>query len=415
VSDDELRALERAVSAGGGAAERVALARALARLGREDDAFDVLFPAIDDEAVRGELARFPAWTHDEADAGTTNHVDVAPLRGEPRLRWTVEGASELGWSLASPLGIVCLFGSVARVLDPRTGGVRYERPLAGRVRPPVVAGGVLLSFTGTTIVAIDLWSGETLHEHPIDAHDDVCFADDLLLAVGGDGNLLSAWRLRSPRQPPERLWQFRGRPLQYRRPVVAADRVVLGEARAAFAILERETGAVLRRESGHSPRIDARGLIMERDDGVFAPGPAGEPLWTARGYGPVRALTPAHVVVGSSDRRNVRIGLLDRATGASAGVLFRTTFDERVYPRAVVSCRDTVYVADVGLTIQALPTGAGKGWRFDSRAIAGAPVARLCPLTRRLYGATRDGTVFCLEESPHPSPPPLRGGGSAGD
>src|SRR5689334_19677701 len=88
VSDEELLALERALPSSG-VAERLRYATALLRVGRDADALAALQPAASEPAARRELARFPAWTHDEGGAGRTRCLDVAPLV-RPRVAWRRE-------------------------------------------------------------------------------------------------------------------------------------------------------------------------------------------------------------------------------------------------------------------------------------------------------------------------------------
>jgi hypothetical protein len=79
VSDDELKALERALAASEGVADRLALARALERAGRADDALDVLLPARGDAGVRSEIGRWPAWGMAQWWRNGSSFIDAARL------------------------------------------------------------------------------------------------------------------------------------------------------------------------------------------------------------------------------------------------------------------------------------------------------------------------------------------------
>jgi hypothetical protein len=92
--DDDLRELERAVSAQGDAGSRIRLARALQRAGRRDEVASVLRPAVADAEVRNMLLGLPAWTHWRANPGRTCVLDVAPVRREPEVRVLREARNE---------------------------------------------------------------------------------------------------------------------------------------------------------------------------------------------------------------------------------------------------------------------------------------------------------------------------------
>src|SRR4051812_16555164 len=109
VTDELVRRLEREAGVGDPVAA-LHYARALEREGRRAEAARTLRQHVDHAEVREELARYPAWSHQEADAGHTNQVDAEPIVREPRVLWTrrVAGAPRRDPPLlASALGVVC--------------------------------------------------------------------------------------------------------------------------------------------------------------------------------------------------------------------------------------------------------------------------------------------------------------------
>src|SRR5947209_8275660 len=130
--DPEIRALERLVAESGGLGERLRLAEALRKVGAFRRACDALSPAIATAEARAFLASLPAWAHNTADAGSSRHVNVEPLRSQPRILWRhqqeVPGAGSLPpILLCSPLGVVTCGRTHdrAQVLESSTGAVRY--------------------------------------------------------------------------------------------------------------------------------------------------------------------------------------------------------------------------------------------------------------------------------------------------
>lgn len=122
MADEELRRREREAGDPQGI---LAAASALLRAGQPHEALTTLLDVRRDPAVRRELARFPAWTHESAGPGITRQVDALLPRRQPHVRWAVETGLE-GPLLASPLGVV----SGRCVLDPLDG-----EPLAALSAP----------------------------------------------------------------------------------------------------------------------------------------------------------------------------------------------------------------------------------------------------------------------------------------
>jgi hypothetical protein len=77
MSDEELRALERSVHEGGGPQARIRHADALERVGRIDEALDVLLAGREDADVRARIGRLPL-------------TSFASFEGPPRVVWTKE-------------------------------------------------------------------------------------------------------------------------------------------------------------------------------------------------------------------------------------------------------------------------------------------------------------------------------------
>lgn len=91
MSDDELRALERAAV---DSPSRIRYAQALARVGRVEESIALLAPFVADGNVRGAIARLPA-------------TPPVPIESEPRKLWEVDSRNLGGTRLhAGPLAVV---------------------------------------------------------------------------------------------------------------------------------------------------------------------------------------------------------------------------------------------------------------------------------------------------------------------
>lgn len=162
--DDALRALERQVATTGEPAARLALAKQLERLGRRDEAQQVLWHGRESAEVRRALAEFPIATAIGFPGGTS--TDTLPLRARPRVRWRHEQARAVRFGriffAPSPLGVACCVdGRRLLVLDPDDGRVRWQRPLA-LVSPadrPRIEGEALIVPDGHAETILDLWTG----------------------------------------------------------------------------------------------------------------------------------------------------------------------------------------------------------------------------------------------------------------
>jgi hypothetical protein len=195
---EELRDLERAVAAGGGAPERLKLARALERLGRGDEARDVLIPARADVDVRRELGRFPWSCH-----ATQGVFDVEPIRTKPVVKWSKPIRFSPNDVLAHPLATVAVHyhvhGSHSCALDAETGELLWD---AGHGALAIVKDVVFLR-TRHGVAGCDLWTGEALHETELPGGSLVWFAGPRLLAARShDGRTLAFLIGDDPRLPP---------------------------------------------------------------------------------------------------------------------------------------------------------------------------------------------------------------------
>jgi hypothetical protein len=156
-----------------GPTARLALASALARAGRGDDALAVLWPARADARVRSELAQFPAYDH--PPLGPVGWIDTPPLRSAPRVRWRRSFASpERPWQgvtrrvlAASPLGVLAHAHEDAApvALDPDTGDVRWRLPGVREWRPRVQGELVVATEDGRRTVR-DLSTGDERADLP---------------------------------------------------------------------------------------------------------------------------------------------------------------------------------------------------------------------------------------------------------
>jgi hypothetical protein len=371
---EELRDLERA-AAGGGALERLALAGALERLGRGDEAREALVPARADPDVRRELARFPAWTHAHADAGASNFLDVEPIRTKPRVRWSrpVRGTPQ---TLVASAAVVIASVGRSVALDAETGATLWD----SEEHVLALAADVALTRARRSVVARDSWTGALLHEVEVpkgalvdaDARGITALVENEVLAFAFD----------DARRPPvsERRTQVRLESLP--RCFLSRDRVVVVGQRAS-TILERGALAPIARIDGRAERLDARVVIaydvvrLACHDAV-----TGARLWTREGPLFARgstALGPSHVW---SD-----LFLLDVRTGADRG--------ERPVESGAIVVRDVAYGLRERTALAAHSLEGRELWRLTEPELPTLPFA-LAAQPRRLYGSGRN-TVFCLE------------------
>lgn len=203
MSDDELKALERAVTAGGGPEARLRYARALERVGRRDDALDALIPGRESVDVRREIVRFPAARADLSEAASSVAVaDLAPLERAPHVAWTRRFEEDLDGSLydeehdalrrfvTHPLVVgFHSEGASFRVIDATTGEDRWQSDPAEN---PDDASELLIAFTATDALIFD---GTELRVRELWTGEDRCrFEPEVRLnGIAGAGDLLATW------------------------------------------------------------------------------------------------------------------------------------------------------------------------------------------------------------------------------
>src|SRR5687768_16717564 len=115
--DESVRDLEQRLRASPTPENRLALARALERAGRRDDAHVVLAADPFATGVREALAAYPCWSRPDGDPGNTRWLDLPPLERAPRVRWRTE-LPDPGLVLPTPWGIVTQLVEGGVVLDP---------------------------------------------------------------------------------------------------------------------------------------------------------------------------------------------------------------------------------------------------------------------------------------------------------
>ncbi len=410
--DEDLRTLERNLTQQQDAGSTIAYARALGRLGRNDEAYATLARGVDEPSVREELARLPAWTHESGGPGRSRSIDVAPIRSAPSVRWTVvttplEPIYAPHFLLASPLGIVTslfdLDGWVVAVLDPETG----ERLWAVRaaVRPlPTIVGSVLLVSVGLKLVfAFDLRTGERLYRIP---RDGVLVAGDSRLLLVEDEHTLVSFSLDSPRRAPSIGPLRLGRPVSRHQPTscIAAGPLLVVEDPLGGQILalDRRTGSTLWAKGGLTGRVgagllgDEAGVGGATDAPTFALRDDGGALIASIPGAPL-ALARDAVVVQSE----TRVATHDRETGELRAVLFPRRWPTRFRPAAVA--RDVVYLPRATGGIGAWTLDGKRLWVHES-AIPARQEVVIAAYSRRLYVRAMpftDGpvSISCLEES----------------
>lgn len=442
--DEELRDLERR-AASGAPSDVLAHVRALDRLGLADDAYQALVPHVADGTLRAELARRPAWTQPDADAGATRYLDVEPIRRQPRVLWTRTlpkpvprprrpVPSTRGSLVASPLGVVVPLAASPEgaVLDPATGETRFTIP-----REPTdwsnlrVREGVLLTTapgrdaqgqpTNETksVAAYDLFTGVWLWRRPWPTTWLALHASGDLLAIG---SRLARHAWPDPREAPEPipLWARVADAYQ----VASSEAAILGtglddpfggEPRGVEWYRSADGGPVARLVV-RGPRIDAAGAVVW-DSGVaerpgevaLVTGPrlvahdsGGRELWAASGVtGAPLALAPGHVL----GPREGRVAVVERARGEvtatlDSPVLARNRELRRAWERpcAAVS-RDVVYLA-LGAYLWAQPLAGGPPlWTLDLTESVGE-IRALAVLPRRIFVWTANPCVLCVAGEP---------------
>ncbi|MBI3726542.1 PQQ-binding-like beta-propeller repeat protein [bacterium] len=436
--DADLRALERAIESGG-PAERLALASALERRGRVDEALSVLLPACEDATVRREIGRFPAWGHPEGTGGNTRFVDLPPLAAAPRLLWATRPFGSRESLLVSPLGVVTGLRdrgeSWTIVLDAETGADR-KWPEASESAPQFIAGDVLVvSQAKGRLAGRDLWTGAELWSEKTDEGTAV-HADGLVAFLSERRKGVVGLALTDPRKPPRKLWKHdisaSLRRSYLPRPVVAVssrETVVVVESipglskEDAGIVLHGATGKTRWTFTGGCGIADASAVLALKDEESSRHelrDLAGERVWTARFDEAPVVLSPDFVIVPREGRvpggLETSAALLDRKTGqrrawlpkggrrhvcASRDVVYGydgPTWDDLTCEGHAGVGSDRIY-AEHDWSSQAITAATIAGevaWRFPTKPPIAEEIIALAPASRRLYGLTAGGTVFCL-------------------
>lgn len=390
--------MERAVEAGGSAADSLRYARALERAGRRDNALDVLLAVRDRHAsIRAELARFPAWAQGDADAGRTRFLDLAPIRREPRVKWVSPERADASVSrlLATPFGVVFAGPNESTVvLDPETGALRRR---IGLVEPCAFVRDVLLVKRKTKLRGYDLDTGALLYERTTGQLSFEAHVADGVLVTASPSNV-QAYGLPRAREAPRFLWEYtvRGtsRKGRFGRAAIASGQVLVPQ-NGDVAVIDLRSGALKSRLPGDVVRVDAAGLLVGEERRLVLRGPDGKVAWSREGEGfyPI-SLAPDAVVAQVLEGPS----LLDRATGR----LVRRLFDG--WCDAALCVRDVVYVLKAGAEeetndlLRAFSTKGEPLWEVALGPRLEGPVVALAAGGRRIFGLTNGGKVFCLEE-----------------
>ncbi len=437
MADDDLRRLEREATRGDPGSS-LALAQALRRAGRADDAVSALRPAWRDPAVRAELAEVPIWTHPRGPDGT-GYLDVRPLRATPRLRWHLADPGAAPYArqdplIGGPLGLVtCRERLKITVLDPETGAVHATTPVAASTDNP---GAPPLSLAGEVLFVHCDEHGEVRAIHAFDDQD----LYQVPLALARDE--VRAWDVRDPTNRPGAPTALR-LPAGFRHDVPYGYTVQghglligLGELRrgltrpsmwigdrlrfapadeviytwlstnnlnaARHAALDRATGDVRWQGQGVVEAFDGAGVVTSycmRE--VTLRDPAGAEVWTLRDGHRFRAMGP-EVVVTTLTRT------IDDLAVSTTTLIDRRRGDlVEIGPADVVAvARDVVYAASAG-ALRAHALDGTRLWELSLVDVArdlglpdpeaAARVHALAPATDRLYAKAADATVYCLE------------------
>lgn len=417
--DDDLRALEQRLRAAPTPALRVALARALERVGRRDDAHVVLAADPFAADVRAELARYPAWAHPDGDPGRTSWLDVAPIERAPEVRWRVAtGWNAIDTLLATPWGIV---HSGARphvaddaliVLDPETGAVRQERvetsdPLGvidgALVHAPYVdaaeADGV-----ARALALLDLATGRERWRRPI-ARSGPSGVGHGWLVVGASreferlhvlamtgttepplaGTWAECWLDALTRRRAYVRWTGRAPDFRVHRGVVVLDGEPSPWIEAPIVPWSTPTGPAV----GHVA-ADERGALVLSGRELVLCDPDGRPLWRANDAA-VSVLGPTFVVVHGEHGARA----LDRAGGEPLALALPGD------PVTLAAARDWVYSAEAGGTVRGARVNGDDAWSLalDSHlALEDRLKEVVVAGPRRLLVMSHAGVLVCLEQ-----------------
>lgn len=390
VSDAALRELSRRVEAEGSAAARLALAAALERAGRQEEALRALLPARDDAAVRTEVARLGG------------RVEVA-IRRQPIVRWRVPVSPRLRLVSASLLGVVSLDESTKRVtvFDIDTGHERWSSAKEELFGVPQVVGKVLITWEHPHVVARDLWTGVELHRTGLQPGRTTWVEARAGQLLGGTADEVWARELADPALPPgNELWRTRV--------ALSPDRVCVwacgtklvlpSSERNTWLVIDRQGGSVAGRLMGHVIHSDEEGALVRTPDGHLTSFP--DPL-AARRWWKDDAWLPCVgsgvVVIERDEGDDQGLVVVERRSGRRLSCMLDAG-------EAVIAC----VVADhTGFISQPYDPVTGSGGigalTFEGRALwyhrSSTDIVALLPVPWALVAD--DGVeLFCLEEGP---------------
>jgi hypothetical protein len=391
VSDDDLRALERAVHARGLVDDRLRLAAALERAGREDEALRVLSPVKDEPQARARIAAQRAsW------AFRGFYVfDVPLLARAPVARWTTGPLmDEPTHVLAGPLGAALVGVEAPRsgegperhrthLLDIDTGSLHATLPGNGRMYAGDV---ILIEAPDGGVEARDLRTADVRWACPgtgrcLGTRDGLLQwserrADTVWLREGAD--------LRPPLDERRRVAGGTGdAPIV--RVEAAGDLLLLTLGwgpRQRWSLLQRDRDEPLAGGPGMGVAVDGEGVLVRGRRDIALHDVDGRQRWAF--VGDAGWLSPGGRVAWV--RSGVTLTIIDRATGTSRRPALAGAAPE------LVVVRDGAYVLQERL--RALGDDGAERWSIELDASLTIAAA----LPDRLLGSTGDGAVVCLGE-----------------
>jgi hypothetical protein len=430
MSDEELRSLERDWHPKGGFTERLALARALDRAGRQEDAFELLLDGVGDASVRREITRYPARFHASVDGGNTRWRDVRPLTRAPRLRFAAPPVRTPWLLRVAPNGVLIsgYAGTTGdawacHVLDPLDGHTRFTFPVPrGGPLSPEILGDAVVAWEAPDVVTRDVFTGEVRSRVRLEG--DTASVSLAGLAHGfltrvasGELSILDLGDESAPALEPR--WSIRQDWFGGEAKAVCAVTpgkvlVQLPERLLAFSLERGERlfavkdtdqgGADISDTVRASLRADAATIAYSIETIMYdaasaTPSPylvaldwKGEPVAVCRERRQAQAhvLAPGYVLSGDEQWS---VGVVDRAHGTYVNLL-----DGQAAYRPACGARDVVYLAR-DRSLVAMRTAGTLLWEIDGDMLLGGPrIKELGTLPGRLYGLTEGGSVFCLEE-----------------